>query len=137
MRKVNKIILHCTATPEGREVKVSEIREWHRANGYNDIGYHYVILLDGSVGRGREEEVIGAHCQGHNANSIGIAYVGGIDAKGKPKNTLNTVQNDKLKKLVIELLEAYPNATVHGHNEFSNKDCPCFDVQEWRKQLKK
>ena len=85
MRKIDKIIIHCSATPEGRVVTVTEIDKWHREKGYNGIGYHYVIGLNGEVWKGRDINLIGAHTQGQNANSIGICYVGGVDKNMKAK----------------------------------------------------
>ena len=80
MRKINKLIVHCSATPEGKDIKTETIRDWHvSGNHWKDIGYHYVIELDGSIHKGRDESVIGAHCSGQNANSIGICYIGGVD----------------------------------------------------------
>ena len=70
MRKIRKIIVHCTATPAGRSVTVAEIDRWHRQRGFNGIGYHYVVGLDGSVSKGRDEALVGAHCKGHNSDSI-------------------------------------------------------------------
>ncbi|MCH5347505.1 MAG: N-acetylmuramoyl-L-alanine amidase, partial [Muribaculaceae bacterium] len=83
MRKISKIIVHCSATPAGREVSVAEIDRWHRARGFNEIGYHYVIGLDGQVHRGRAVEKVGAHCSGQNAESIGVCYIGGVMADGR------------------------------------------------------
>ena len=74
MRHINEIIIHCSATPEGRDYTVADIDRWHKARGWRGIGYHYVIYRDGSVHAGRPVEQIGAHCTGHNANSIGICY---------------------------------------------------------------
>ncbi|MDE6296543.1 MAG: N-acetylmuramoyl-L-alanine amidase, partial [Muribaculaceae bacterium] len=68
MRKIDKIILHCSATPEGRMVTVNDIRAWHKARGFRTIGYHYVVYLDGSVHGGRAVEEVGAHCLGENKN---------------------------------------------------------------------
>lgn len=132
MRKINKIIIHCSATPEGREVSVREIDSWHRQQGYNEIGYHYLIGLDGNVNAGRPEANIGAHCRGHNRDSIGVCYVGGCDAKMKPKDTRTPQQRTALRRLVAELQGRYPGATLHGHNEFAAKACPSFDVgKDW------
>lgn len=132
MRKINKIIIHCSATPEGREVSVREIDSWHRQQGYNGIGYHYLIGLDGSVNAGRPEANIGAHCRGHNKDSIGVCYVGGCDAKMKPKDTRTPQQRTALRRLAAELQGRYPGATLHGHNEFAAKACPSFDVgKDW------
>lgn len=137
MRTINEIILHCTATPQGRDFSIDTIRRWHRDRGFSDIGYHYVIHLDGSVSHGRTLDKIGAHCVGHNTNSIGIAYVGGLAADGKtPKDTRTPQQCTAINKLLHQLLKQYPRASIHGHCEYSNKACPCFDVQnEYSPQL--
>lgn len=128
MRKIDRIIIHCSATPEGREVTVEDIRRWHRQQGYEDIGYHYVVMLDGTVARGRDESVAGAHCKGYNSNSIGVCYVGGCDALMRSKDTRTPQQRIALRSLIDELRGRYPKATVHGHCEFAAKACPCFDV---------
>lgn len=129
MKKIDKIILHCSATPEGRNVTVRDIDRWHRERGFSQIGYHWVIYLDGSVHRGRPEEKPGAHVVGHNATSIGVCYIGGVDANMKAKDTRTPEQREALKKMVSELQERYPGATVHGHNEFAAKACPSFNVK--------
>lgn len=129
MRKITKIIIHCSATPEGRAVTVDEIRLWHKQRGFSDVGYHYIIGIDGSIHKGRAEEIVGAHCEGYNENSIGICYVGGLDKNMKPKDTRTPIQKFALSQLVIALKKKYPQVTVHGHNEFAKKECPCFDVK--------
>lgn len=129
MRSINKIIIHCSATPEGRAVSVQEIDKWHRDRGFRCIGYHYVIGLEGQIEIGRPVEQSGAHCSGYNTDSIGICYIGGLDSAGKPKDTRTPAQRLALKQLVQLLKRAYPEASVHGHREFANKSCPCFDVQ--------
>jgi N-acetylmuramoyl-L-alanine amidase len=130
MRAINKIIIHCTATPEGRAVTVSEVNKWHRARGFAGIGYHYLIGLKGEVWPGRNIELPGAHCEGQNANSIGVCYAGGLAADGKtPKDTRTVAQKAALLKLIRDLKLKYPGATVHGHREFANKACPCFDAK--------
>ncbi len=135
MRKINKIIIHCSATPEGKDYTVQQIRQWHttpkpKGNGWRDIGYHFVIYRDGSVHEGRPIEQVGAHCKGYNANSIGICYIGGCAADDKtPKDTRTEAQRLALIALVRELKAKYPSATVHGHNEFANKACPSFIVK--------
>ena len=129
MRKIDKIILHCSATKEGQHFTTADIDNWHRARGFAKIGYHFVVYLDGSVHKGRDISEIGAHCLGQNKNSIGICYIGGLDKNGKPKDTRTPEQKKALISLVAELKEKYPNATIHGHNEFAAKACPCFDVQ--------
>lgn len=134
MRKIDKIIIHCSATPEGRAVTVETIRGWHRKQGWSDIGYHYVIYLDGSVHEGRPLEAIGAHTSGENLHSVGICYVGGCDKNMKPKDTRTAEQEAALVELVKRLKERFPGATVHGHNEYAAKACPSFDVQKWIKE---
>lgn len=131
MRELNRIILHCTATPSWREVSVDEIRRWHvEGNGWSDIGYHYVILLDGTVARGRPLDVAGAHVKGHNKDSVGVVYVGGTDVTGQPQDTLNSNQLFGLYKVVTSLRNLFGPLTLHGHNEFSDKACPSFIVSE-------
>lgn len=127
-RDITELIIHCTATPTGRECSLSEVEYWHRLQGMKCIGYHYLIHLDGTVDTGRPLDMVGAHCKGHNAKSIGIAYVGGTDKYDKPMDTRTPAQCEALRKLVADLLQQFPKATVHGHNEFSDKQCPCFDV---------
>lgn len=129
-RNITEIIIHCSATPEGKDYTVSQIREWHLARGFKDIGYHYVIYRDGSINVGRQENVIGAHCTGHNSKSIGICYIGGMDSTNKKaKDTRTDKQKESLIKLLKQLKSKYPKATIHGHREFANKDCPSFDAK--------
>lgn len=131
MRNIDKIIIHCTATPRGRHVTVADIDRWHRARGFNGIGYHYLIYLDGTIHKGRPLEQVGAHCRGHNATSIGIAYVGGVEADSMtPADTRTQAQKTALRTLVSSLLKLFPGATVHGHDEFAAKACPCFNINE-------
>lgn len=130
MRKITEIILHCTATAAGRNFTVADIDRWHRQRGFKGIGYHYVVYLDGSVHAGRREEEAGAHCLGHNARSIGVCYVGGLNAAGKPSDTRTLAQKTALRKLVASLKVRFPGATLHGHYEFAAKACPCFRVVE-------
>jgi N-acetylmuramoyl-L-alanine amidase len=136
MRTINKIIIHCTATPEGRPVTVKEVDAWHRARGFNGIGYHYLIGLNGETWTGRSIELVGAHCEGQNANSIGICYAGGLAKDGKTaKDTRTAAQKAALLKLIKEFKSKYPAATVHGHREFANKACPCFDAKNEYKAI--
>ena len=101
MRKINKAIVHCTATPEGRHTTVEDVRRWHLDRGWSDIGYHYLIYLDGTVHEGRPIEIQGAHTKGQNKNSIGIAYVGGIDKVNfKAKDT----RTEEQKEAVVDML---------------------------------
>ena len=130
MRRIDEIIVHCTATPQGMAVSVDDIDRWHRQRGFASIGYHFVVYLDGTVHTGRPIDQIGAHCKGHNAYSIGICYVGGLDAYGHPKDTRTPAQKKALLLLVVTLKTQYPNAKVYGHRQFANKACPCFDAEK-------
>lgn len=133
-RKINEIIIHCTATPDGREVSLEELYNWHKARNFIDIGYHFVVHIDGTIESARPLHIMGAHCEGHNAHSIGISYVGGTrsDDPQKPKDTRTEAQRTQIWNLVYYLLRYFPSASVHGHNEYAAKACPCFNVkQEW------
>ena len=131
MRPINKIIVHCTATPEGRAHTVKDVDTWHRQRGFNGIGYHYLIGLNGEVWEGRPIEKAGAHTECYNSSSIGIAYVGGMDKEMKnPKDTRTQAQKDSLAKLLKELVIKFPNAEIYGHRDFAKKACPSFDAKE-------
>ncbi len=128
-RLINEIIVHCSATPAGREVTVEQMRHWHVAGrGWRDIGYHYIVHLDGKIDVGRPVEQVGAHCRGHNRHSIGVCYIGGLGANGKPADTRTNAQREALSLLIHSLRQQYPGAIVHGHREFAAKACPCFDA---------
>ena len=139
MRTINKIIIHCTATPEGRNVTVEDLRQWHVVeNGWSDIGYHFFIDLEGEIHECRPLERTGAHTRGHNYGSIGIAYAGGMSADegevSTPKDTRNINQKDSLDFLLADLKDLYPRVKIYGHRDFSNKACPSFDARteyEW------
>jgi len=131
-RKVNKIIIHCSATKEAQDFSASDIKEWHLDRGFRDIGYHYVIKLDGKIEYGRNIDQQGAHCRGENEHSIGICYIGGLDKDGKPKDTRTKEQKESLLDLIHSLNQCILNwsLVIQGHNQFSNKSCPCFDVEK-------
>ena len=129
MRKISKIIIHCTATPEDRHTTVEDVRRWHLDRGWSDIGYHFLIYLDGSLHEGRPVEKQGAHCKGHNKESIGIAYVGGIDKVNfKPKDTRTEEQKEALIYILEYLKIQHPEAIIYGHNDFASKACPSFNA---------
>ena len=131
MRDLNRIILHCSATREGKDFSADTIRDWHvNGRGWSDIGYHWVIRLDGSIEVGRPLEKSGAHTKGHNKDSVGVCYIGGCDADGKPKDTMNPEQEKAWRMIVLSLRTLYGDLTIHGHNEFANKACPSFIVKE-------
>ncbi|MBQ0023122.1 MAG: N-acetylmuramoyl-L-alanine amidase [Prevotellaceae bacterium] len=129
MREITEIIIHCSATAEGKDFGAADIDRWHKNRGWSCIGYHFVVRLDGTVEQGRQMRMAGAHCAGHNMCSIGVCYIGGCAADGvTPKDTRTEAQKRALKNIVTVLKACYPNATIHGHREFSAKACPCFDV---------
>lgn len=133
MRDINLIVIHCSATPEDRDVSTETIRGWHvNERKWSDIGYHYVIELSGKVINGRPLERAGAHVRGFNKNSIGICYVGGMSRDMKhPKDTRNDAQKESLLNLLLELKEQFPNSIIKGHNQLSTKDCPSFNTNEY------
>ncbi len=130
MRKINKIIIHCSATKEGVNISASTIDNWHKDRGWSGIGYHYVVSLNGNIEYGRPIHIQGAHTKNYNKNSIGVCYIGGLDDFLNPKDTRTQEQKESLLDLIKTLKRLNPNATVHGHNEFSSKACPCYDVKE-------
>lgn len=130
MRHIDEIIIHCAATVEGKHFTVEDIDRWHKERGWKGIGYHYVIYLDGSVHKGRPDEEIGAHTVGHNKNSIGICYIGGLNSKKLPADTRTPEQKEALRNLIEELKHKYPIKKISGHYMYANKACPCFDVEK-------
>lgn len=135
MRAIKEIIIHCTATKPSVDWGVKEIRRCHiNDNGWADIGYHYVIRLNGFIERGRAEWRQGSHCYGHNRHSIGVCYVGGLDQNGNPSDTRTPAQRRAMLTLLKELVQKY-HCEIHGHNEYSSKDCPCFNAYEEYKGL--
>lgn len=129
MRTINKIIIHCTATEATMPVTIEDIDQWHKARGWKGCGYHFVILQNGHIQVGRPIAEIGAHCLGHNAHSIGIAYVGGL-LNGEAHDTRTFEQIESMVSLIEDLTKEYPTIIeVRGHNEYANKACPCFNVQ--------
>lgn len=143
-RRIDLILVHCTATPEGKDYTVDQIRQWHTApkekggQGWSDIGYHYIIYRDGSVHLGRDVDIMGAHCEGHNPHSIGVVYVGGLEnipgkklAELPPKDTRTDAQRLALLDLLVKLKELYPNAEIAGHRNYDKKGklCPSFDAK--------
>lgn len=135
-RVITEIIVHCSATPAGKDYTVEDITKWHKQRGFSTIGYHYVIYRDGSIHEGRDIDVSGAHCTGHNANSIGVCYIGGVGTDGKtPKDTRTKAQKEALENLLKMLRATYPNAKIHSHRDFANKACPSFDATNEYKNI--
>lgn len=123
-RRIDEIIVHCTATPAGREVSVDTIRAWHEARGWDDIGYHYVVHLNGVVAAGRPEAKIGAHVEGHNTGTLGVVYVGGVDADdvARAEDTRTPAQREALLALCRGLAAKYPAIRkISGHNQYAAK----------------
>lgn len=141
-RTITDIVVHCTATRAWQDFSADDIRRMHKAKGWADIGYHYVVRLDGTIEPGRDVDKIGAHVSGYNTNSIGVVYVGGLDNQGKAKDTRTENQKNALLLLMMDLRKLYPNARIRGHRDFSPdkngngtiepnewiKQCPCFDA---------
>lgn len=141
-----RIVVHCTATPPGRDVSAADIDRWHRDNGWAGIGYHKVVRLDGSVENGRDpdqdgdvEEHIGAHAYGHNKDTLAIVYVGGVDADFRPLDTRTPVQRESLLLQVANWQRKFsiPMTDVVGHYELDpRKACPSFDMEAFRAELR-
>ena len=149
MNNIDSIVIHCSATKAGVDLKAKDIDRIHKQRGFNRIGYHSVIDLDGTVETGRPLTMEGAHCNtkgysgvSYNRHSIGICYIGGLDKNGKPADTRTEAQKKALKNLVVELCGKYEICEVLGHRDTSPdldgdgevepkewiKACPCFDV---------
>ena len=149
-RRIDYIAVHCTATPEGQDQTVAQIKAGHLKRGFSDIGYHYIIYRDGTVHEGRNVDISGAHVSGYNAHSIGVVYVGGLEnrpgvpyAQLKAKDTRTEQQKASLLALLMDLRRLYPDAVIQGHRDFSPdlnhdgiiepkewiKACPSFDAK--------
>jgi N-acetylmuramoyl-L-alanine amidase len=137
MRPINKIIVHCSATPRNKDFSAEDIRDWHvKGNGWDDIGYHYVIRLNGKIEYGRMIDKYGAHAKGHNYDSIGICYIGGMDKDMENwEDTRTEEQKYSLLSLLKVLKLAHPESIVHGHRDFSTKACPSFDAKNEYKDI--
>jgi N-acetyl-anhydromuramyl-L-alanine amidase AmpD len=141
------IVLHCSATRAKQPVTAADIKAWHKAQGWRDIGYHYVIRRDGKLEVGRRpDDSVGSHVAGWNSDTLGICLVGGLNnVTAKPENNFTPEQFGKLKILICDLLKKYSNATILGHRDLSPdldrdgvveaheylKACPCFDARAW------
>ena len=142
MKTIDSIIIHCSATRAGQDLRAKDIDRIHKQRGFSQIGYNYVIDLDGMVENGRPLSIDGAHCN-TNKHSVGICYIGGLDASGKPADTRTIAQKTSLRELVAKLCKEYDIVEVLGHRDTSSdldgsgevepaeyiKACPCFDVR--------
>ena len=135
-RTIKEIIVHCSATAEGKDFTVANLDRWHRNRGFDCIGYHYVIYRDGSVHEGRDVDIVGAHCTYHNSHSIGVCYIGGLASDGKAvRDTRTDEQKESLRSLLTELMRFYPSAKIYGHRDFAKKACPSFDAKKEYEEL--
>lgn len=155
-KDIDAIIVHCSATKEGRFFDARDLDRMHVQRGFNCIGYNFVVLLDGQVQVGRSLKIPGAHCntkgfsgKSYNRHSIGIVYIGGLDKTGKAKDTRTEAQKKSLRELIARLVKEYPIKEILGHRDTSPdlngdkivepfewiKQCPCFDAVKEYKDL--
>lgn len=151
MNKIDSIIIHCSATRAGQDLRAKDIDRIHKQRGFRQIGYNFVIDLDGTVENGRPLSLEGAHCNtksfsgiSYNKHSIGICYIGGLDADGRPADTRTDEQKIALRNLVAKLCKEYDIIELLGHRDTSPdtdgsgeveprefiKACPCFEVRD-------
>lgn len=150
MKIIDAIIIHCSATQTGQDLRAKDIDRMHRARGFSQIGYNFIIDIDGTVENGRPLNIDGAHCNSkgfsgltYNKHSVGICYIGGLDVRGRPTDTRTEEQKTALRELVAKLCKSYPIIELLGHRDTSPdmdgsgeiepneyiKACPCFDVR--------
>ena len=150
MKKVERLVIHCTATPEGREVSSADIRKWHTSpvskggRGWKQVGYTDLIHLDGKVERlveNNEDAYVDGWevtngATGYNATSRHIVYAGGVAKDGKtPKDTRTPAQSAAITSYVKDFHRRFPDVKIVGHNQLAAKACPSFDVPKWLKQI--
>ena len=129
-RKIDLIVVHCSATRCDRSFSLEAVIACHKARGFATVGYHYYITRDGTIHAGRPLYQEGAHATGFNRRSIGVCYEGGLNPNGKPADTRTPAQKETLRKLLIRLKTDYPEVRIVGHRDLPgvNKACPCFDA---------
>jgi len=134
MRRIDLIVIHCTASRPNQHISMEMLDQMHQARGWKCCGYHYYITRDGQLYQGRPEEMVGAHARHYNAHSIGVCYEGGLDEKGRAADTRTLAQKAALIALLRSLKIDYPNAEIVGHCELEgvHKACPCFPVSVYR-----
>lgn len=125
------IFVHCSATKPHQSIGVREIRQWHKEQGWLDVGYHFIIKRDGTVEAGRDEMAVGSHAKGYNATSIGVCLVGGIDDRGKPEANFTPAQMQSLRSLLVTLMAKYEGPSLRAHHDVAPKACPSFDLRRW------
>lgn len=143
-RKINLIVIHCSATREDRDYTPQQLTRDHLARGFNSAGYNFYIRKDGTIVHMRPLELIPAHVTGHNRNSIGICYEGGLNRNGKPSDTRTAEQKEAIAGLLIRLVVQFPDSEICGHRDLSPdkngngtieanewiKMCPCFNAKD-------
>lgn len=132
-QSTDAIFVHCSATKPTQDVGVRQIRQWHKEQGWLDVGYHYIIRRDGTVEAGRDEGSVGSHARGYNSTSVGVCLVGGIDEYGKFEANFTEAQMESLRNLLAELKARYPDAVIMAHHDVAPKACPSFNLQHWLK----
>lgn len=132
MFPITHMTIHCSATPEGRDVKAEQIEQWDIAK-FGQKSYHWIVELDGNQHRSLDDDMLGAHVHLHNSGNIGVCYVGGCDQHMNAKDTRTDAQKAALLDLVNHYRTLYPGITVQGHRDWPNvqKACPSFDVRSW------
>lgn len=143
-RPMHTIVVHCSATRENEDYSKEDIKKWHLQRGFKDIGYHFIIKIDGTIEIGRPLNQVGAHVTNNNTGSIGICYIGGLDSNGKSKDTRTDEQKESLLNLITLLKDNINIKEIKGHRDYSKdlngngkidkfeyiKDCPCFEVKD-------
>ena len=134
MRKIDMIVIHCSATRADVPLSPRQLEEMHRQRGFDGCGYHYYVRRDGEICTMRPVDRPGAHAKGYNRHSIGVCYEGGLDSNHKPSDTRTLPQKASLVALLRELKQMFPNVLVVGHHDLNPmKECPCFNaVTEYR-----
>lgn len=132
-KSTEAIFVHCSATKPSQDVGVREIRQWHKQQGWLDVGYHFIIKRDGTVEEGRPVDVVGSHVKDWNSKSVGVCLVGGIDDKAKFAANFTPSQMHSLKVKLGELKALYPQADIKAHHDVAPKACPSFDLGRWLK----
>ena len=132
MRRIDLIVIHCSATRCDKPFPVTALIRCHR-DRFGFTGYHYYITRNGRTYQTRHEQLIGAHAAGYNSHSLGVCYEGGLDVNGEPDDTRTPRQKKALLNLLEKLKARHPQARIVGHRDLPGvkKECPCFDASEY------
>jgi len=133
--EVKYLVLHCSATRCTDDYTEEALLRDHKARGFRTIGYHFYIRKDGKKSQHRMMLDVGAHCRPFNRCSIGVCYEGGLDADGKPSDTMTAVQKERVTELLFILHRLFPKAKIVGHRDLigtspAPKECPCLDTRK-------